>query len=33
MARVDSFRPLFAQARLIADGASKNELPPLSCEK
>lgn len=33
MARVDSFRPLFAQARLIADGAEKNELPPLSCEK
>ncbi len=31
MVRVDSMRPLFAQARLIADGASKNELPPLSC--
>lgn len=32
MARVDSMRPLFAQARLIADGKSKNELPPLTCE-
>ena len=31
MARVDSYRPLFAQARLIADGASKSELPPLTC--
>ena len=31
MARIDAMRPLFAQARLIADGASKNELPPLSC--
>lgn len=31
MARVDTFRPLFAQARLVADGASKAELPPLTC--
>ncbi len=31
MARIDTMRPLFAQARLIADGTSKNELPPLSC--
>ena len=33
MARVDSMRPLFAQARDIADGKSKNELPPLSCTR
>ena len=31
MARVDSFRPLFGDARQIADGASPSELPPLSC--
>ncbi len=31
MARVDTFRPLFAQARQIADGASRSELPPLTC--
>jgi hypothetical protein len=31
MARVDTFRPLFAHARQIADGASESELPPLSC--
>ncbi|CAN5568049.1 hypothetical protein BH09MYX1_BH09MYX1_24390 [soil metagenome] len=31
MARVDMYRPLFAEARLIADGASKSELPPLTC--
>jgi hypothetical protein len=33
MARVDVMRPLFAAARLIADGAAKNELPPLSCNR
>lgn len=31
MARVDTFRPIFAHARQIADGASASELPPLSC--
>jgi hypothetical protein len=31
MARVDTFRPIFARARGIADGASPSELPPLSC--
>jgi len=31
MARVDMFRPLFAHARQIADGASASELPPLTC--
>jgi len=31
MARVDTFRPLFAHARQIADGASRSELPPLTC--
>ncbi len=31
MARVDSFRPLFGLARQIADGASRSELPPVSC--
>lgn len=31
VARVDAFRSLFAQARLIADGNNKAELPPLSC--
>lgn len=32
MARVDAYRNVFAQARQIADGASKAELPPLSCQ-
>lgn len=31
MARVDAYRSVFAQARLIADGTSPSELPPLSC--
>jgi V8-like Glu-specific endopeptidase len=31
MSRLDSFRPLFAQARMIAEGAHPQELPPLSC--
>ena len=31
MARVDVFRPMFAQARQIADGVSHSELPPLTC--
>ncbi len=33
MARVDAFRSLFAEARLIADGQNKAELPPLSCNR
>lgn len=32
MARVDKFRSGFAAARMIADGASAAEVPPLSCE-
>jgi V8-like Glu-specific endopeptidase len=32
MARIDAYRKVFAQARQIADGASRAELPPLSCE-
>jgi len=32
MARVDAYRSVFANARMIADGASPSELPPLSCE-
>ena len=32
MARVDRFRSGFAAARMIADGASAAEVPPLSCE-
>ncbi len=32
MARVDTFRPIFAYARLIADGHSPGELPPLTCD-
>ncbi len=32
MARVDSFRPLFGLARQLADGVSRSELPPLSCQ-
>ncbi len=31
MARLDAFRPVFSAARLIADGADPNEVPPLSC--
>ena len=31
MARLDSYRNVFAQARLVADGFAQNELPPLSC--
>lgn len=31
MARIDSFRLVFAHARLIADGLSPQELPPLEC--
>lgn len=33
MARVDTFRPIFAYARLIADGHSPGELPPLTCDR
>jgi V8-like Glu-specific endopeptidase len=31
MARIDSYRLVFAHARLIADGLAQNELPPLEC--
>lgn len=31
MARLDAYRPVFAHAKLIADGQSPNELPPLEC--
>lgn len=31
VARIDAVRPVFAQARAIADGASPAELPPISC--
>lgn len=31
MARIDSYRLVFAHARLIADGLAANELPPLDC--
>jgi hypothetical protein len=33
VARVDAYRSVFSQARLIADGLRKNELPPLTCGK
>jgi len=33
MSRIDSFRSVFATARLIADGTHQAELPPLSCER
>lgn len=33
MARIDSYRLVFAHARLIADGLPPNELPPLECAK
>jgi V8-like Glu-specific endopeptidase len=32
MARLDAFRRVFAQGRLIADGMSPAELPPLDCQ-
>ncbi len=32
MARIDAYRKVFGQARQIADGASRAELPPLACE-
>jgi hypothetical protein len=32
MARIDAYRSVFAHARLIGDGISANELPPLTCE-
>jgi hypothetical protein len=31
MARIDSYRLVFAHARLVADGLSPQELPPLEC--
>ena len=31
VARVDSYRAVFSNARLIADGADAAELPPLAC--
>jgi hypothetical protein len=31
MARVDTYRAVFSNARLIADGASPSEVPPLVC--
>jgi hypothetical protein len=31
LARIDSYRSVFAHARLVADGTSPSELPPLSC--
>lgn len=31
MARIDSYRLVFAHARLVADGLAQNELPPLEC--
>lgn len=33
MARLDTFRAVFSNARLIADGASPSELPPITCAK
>ena len=32
MARIDAFRAVFANARLIADGLSPAELPPVECK-
>jgi hypothetical protein len=32
-ARIDTFRMVFANARLIADGMSPGEVPPLSCDR
>jgi secreted trypsin-like serine protease len=31
MARIDAYRSVLAHARLVADGSSLSELPPLSC--
>lgn len=31
MARIDAFHAVFANARLIADGISESELPPIAC--
>jgi S1-C subfamily serine protease len=31
MARLDTFRPLFAKAKLISEGNAPEELPPLAC--
>lgn len=31
MARIDSYRLVFAHARMVADGMAPNELPPLEC--
>ncbi len=31
LARIDTYRAVFAHARLVADGTSPSELPPLSC--
>jgi secreted trypsin-like serine protease len=33
MARIDSYRMVFANARLIADGMPASEIPPLSCAR
>ncbi len=33
MARLDAYRLVFAHARLVADGLSPQELPPLECSK
>jgi hypothetical protein len=32
MARIDAFRSVFVQARLIADGADPGDMPPLTCD-
>jgi hypothetical protein len=31
LARVDGYRALFAEARQVADGVDRSELPPISC--
>ncbi len=33
MTRVDAYRALFARAKLIAEGASPSELPPVACAR
>jgi hypothetical protein len=33
MARLDTYRDVFAYARAVADGEGPNELPPLSCKR
>jgi len=33
MTRIDRARPVIAQARLIGDGTSASELPPLACDE